>query len=75
MESLIKIDGEPHVKLIEAVTNAIGKWYKPRYVVRMASAEAKAEHIETIEKVKREALLNHNEDLYNHLSAVEKRLK
>ena len=74
MESLIKIDGEPLAKLIDVVTNAIGKWYEPRHVVRMASAEAKAEHIKTIEKVKREALLNHNEDLYNHLSAVEKRL-
>lgn len=74
MESLIKIDGEPLAKLIDVVTNAIGKWYEPRHVVRMASAEAKAEHIKTIENVKREALLNHNEDLYNHLSAVEKRL-
>ena len=74
MESLIKIDGEPLTKLIDVVANAIGKWYEPRNVVRMASAEAKAEHIKTIEKVKREALLNQNEDLYNHLSAVEKRL-
>ena len=57
MESLIKIDGEPLVKLIEAVTNAIGKWYKPRYVVRMASAEAKAEHIETIEKSKERSIV------------------
>ena len=74
MESLIKIDGEPLAKLIDVVANAIGKWYEPRHMVRMASAEAKAEHIKTIEKVKREALLNHNEDLYNHLSVVEKRL-
>ena len=74
MESLIKIDGEPLTKLIDVVANAIGKWYEPRYVVRMASAEAKAEHIKTIEKAKREALLNHNEDLYNQLSVLEKRL-
>jgi hypothetical protein len=74
MENLIKIDGEPLTKLIEVVANGIGKWYEPRYVVRMASAEAKAEHIKVIEKAKRNALLENNEDLYEQLSVVENRL-
>ena len=50
MDSLLKIDGEPLTKLIDVVANAIGKWYEPRHVVRMASAEAKAEHIKVIER-------------------------
>ena len=37
-------------------------------------AEAKVEHIKVIEKAKRDALLNHNEEWFNQLSAVEKRL-
>ena len=74
MDSLIKIDGEPLTKLIEVVANAIGKWYEPRHMVRMASAEAKAEHIKVIEKAKRNALLENNEELYEQLSVVENRL-
>ncbi len=74
MDSLIKIDGEPITKLIDIVANAIGKWYEPRHMVRMASAEAKAEHIKVIEKAKRNALLENNEDLYEQLSVVENRL-
>ena len=74
MDGLIKRGGKPLTKLIEVVANGIGKWCEPRYVVRMAHAESKAEHISVLEKAKREALLKNDEDLYNHLSAVEERL-
>lgn len=74
MDSLIKIDGEPLTRLIDIVANGIGKLYEPRQVVRMARAEAKAENIKVIEKAKRNTLLEHNEDLYEQLSVVEKRL-
>lgn len=74
MDSLIKIDGEPLTKLIDVVANGIGKLYEPRQMVRMARAEAKVENIKVIEKAKRNALLENNEDMYEQLSVVEKRL-
>ena len=74
MDSLFKIDGKPITKLIEVVANGIGKLCEPQQIVRMALAEAKVEHIKVIEKAKRDALLSQNEEWYNQLSAVEKRL-
>lgn len=74
MDSLIKIGGAPITKLIEVISNGIGKLYEPAHLILMARAEAKAEHIKYFAEAKRDALLVKDEGLFNHLSAIETRL-
>ena len=55
MDSLIKIGGAPITKLIEVISNGIGKLYEPAHLILMARAEAKAEHIKYFAEAKRDA--------------------
>lgn len=74
MDSLIKIEGKPLEKLMDVVSNAIGTLYKPRQIVREATAEAKAESIKAIEQAKTQAMLNGDIEKVQYLETINERL-
>lgn len=74
MDSLIKIEGKPLEKLMDVVSNAIGGICKPRQIVRVAKAEAKAESIKAIEQAKTNAIIDGDIEKAQYLDTINERL-
>lgn len=76
MDSIVNVNMDlvPSEKLSEVVSSALGAWIAPWSMKRIAKAEAEAERIKAIESAKTEALLTGDEERYQALSSIGKRI-
>lgn len=70
----VNVDLAPSEKLSEVISTALGAWMAPWSMKRLAKAEAEAERIKAIESAKTEALLTGDEERYQTLSSIGKRV-